>query len=149
MQLHLDGSTSIEAEKEIVFNKLTDVKFIAGTLPDAEEVKIIDSNTLEAKLKVRVAVVTSTLKLRMSIDDTEPSSRAKLVAEASGSGSHLTISSTFELAGSRPTALSWSADAEITGVMAGLGSSILKGFATKKVGEIFAGITKALEAEAA
>jgi carbon monoxide dehydrogenase subunit G len=148
VQLHLDGSTSIDAEKETVFNKLTDVKFIAATLPDAEEVNIVDATTLEAKLKVRVAVVTSTLKLRMSIAGTEPTSRAKLVAEASGSGSHLTINSTFDLAGSRPTTLSWSADAEITGVMAGLGSSILKGFASKKVGEIFAGITKALEAEA-
>ncbi len=149
MQLHLDGSTSIDAEKETVFKELTDVKFIAGTLPDAEDVNIVDATTLVAKLKVKVAVVTSTLKLRMSIADTEPTSRAKLVAEASGSGSHLTISSTFELTGSRPTTLSWSADAEITGVMAGLGSSILKGFATKKVGEIFAGVTKALEAEAA
>lgn len=149
MQLHLDGSTSIDAEREIVFKKLTDVKFIAGTLPDAEDVNIIDATTLEARLKVRVAVVTSTLKLRMSIADAEPTTRAKLVAEASGSGSHLTISSTFELTGSRPTTLSWSANAEISGVMAGLGSSILKGFATKKVGEIFEGITKALEAEAA
>jgi carbon monoxide dehydrogenase subunit G len=149
VQLHLDGSTSIDAEKETVFNKLTDVKFIAGTLPDAEDIKIIDATTLEAKLKVRVAVVSSTLKLRMSVADTEPTSRAKLLAEASGSGSHLTINSAFELSGSRPTNLSWSADAEITGVMAGLGSSILKGFATKRVGEIFAGITKALEAKAA
>lgn len=149
MRLHLDGSTSIDAEKETVFNKLTDVKFIGGTLPDAEDVSIVDTTTLEAKLKVRVAVVTSTLKLRMSIAETEPTSRAKLLAEASGSGSHLTITSTFQLTGSRPTILSWNADAEITGVMAGLGSSILKGFATKKVGEIFAGITKALEAEAA
>ncbi|HEV2137398.1 MAG TPA: SRPBCC domain-containing protein [Nitrososphaerales archaeon] len=149
MQLHLDGSTSIDAEKETIFNKLTDVKFIARTLPDAEDVNIVDSTTLEAKLKVRVAVVTSTLKLRMSIADTEPTSRARLMAEASGSGSHLAIRSTFELTGGRPTILNWSADAEITGVMAGLGSSILKGFATKKVGEIFAGITKALESEAA
>ncbi|HEY6282412.1 MAG TPA: SRPBCC domain-containing protein [Nitrososphaerales archaeon] len=148
MKLHLDGSTSIDAEKETVFNKLTDVKFIAGTLPDAEDVNIVDTTTLEAKLKVRVAVVTSTLKLRMSIGETSPPSKAKLVADATGSGSHMTISSTFELTGTRPTNLSWSADAEITGVMAGLGSSILKGFAMKKVGEIFDGITRAVEANA-
>jgi carbon monoxide dehydrogenase subunit G len=148
LQLHLDGTTSINADKETVFRRLTDVKFIATTLPDAEDVNIVDPTTVEAKLKVRVAVVTSALKLRMSIADTEPTSRAKLVAEASGSGSHLAIRSTFELTGTRPTTLNWTADTEITGVMAGLGSSILKGFATKKVSEIFAGITKALEVEA-
>ncbi len=149
MHLHLDGSTSINADREAVFKRLTDVNFVSRSLPDAEEVKIIDSTTLEARLKVRVAVVTSTLRVRMRIAETEAPSRAKLIAEASGSGSQLAISSTFELTGSRPTALRWDTDTEITGVMAGLGSSILKGFAAKKVGEIFAGITKALEAEAA
>jgi uncharacterized protein len=149
MQLHLSGSSSINADKETVFNRLTDAKFIARSLPDAEDVNVIDGKTIEAKLKVKVAVVTSTLKLRMSIAETTPPSKAELVADATGSGSHMTISSIFELSGSRPTTLSWSADAEITGVMAGLGSSILKGFAMKKVGEIFEGITKAVEAEAA
>jgi carbon monoxide dehydrogenase subunit G len=41
--------------------------------------------------------------------------------------------------------MKWVADAEITGVMAGIGSSILKGFAEKKVKEIFEGIKKAME----
>jgi carbon monoxide dehydrogenase subunit G len=41
--------------------------------------------------------------------------------------------------------MSWKADAEISGVMAGIGSSLLRGFATKKVTEIFDGITKSLE----
>jgi carbon monoxide dehydrogenase subunit G len=149
MQLHLNGSSPINADRETVFSRLTDTKFIARSLPDAEEVNVIDAKTIEAKLKVKVAVVTSTLKLRMSIAETSPPSKAKLVVDATGSGSHMTISSTFELAGTRPTTLSWSADAEITGVMAGLGSSILKWFAMKKVGEIFEGITKAVEAEAA
>ena len=35
--------------------------------------------------------------------------------------------------------MKWVADAEMTGVMAGIGSSILKGFAEKKVREIFDG----------
>ncbi|HEV2226522.1 MAG TPA: SRPBCC domain-containing protein [Nitrososphaerales archaeon] len=149
MQLHLSGSSPINADRETVYSRLTDTKFIARSLPDTEEVNVIDAKTIDAKLKVKVAVVTSTLKLRMSIAETSPPSKAKLVADATGSGSHMTISSTFELAGTHPTTLSWSADAEITGVMAGLGSSILKGFAMKKVSEIFEGITKAVEAEAA
>ena len=44
--------------------------------------------------------------------------------------------------------MAWSADAEIGGVMAGIGSTLLKGFATKKVAEIFSGIIKAVEATA-
>ncbi len=66
--------------------------------------------------------------------------------KGTGSGSSMKVTSLFELSGDAPTSMHWSADAEITGVMAGLGSSLLKGFAAKKVAEIFEGITKAVEA---
>ncbi|TLX95233.1 MAG: hypothetical protein E6K96_07555, partial [Thaumarchaeota archaeon] len=54
MQLHLTGSTTINAKRERVFQLLTDPNFIATTLPDAVEVAVLDGESLEAKLKVRV-----------------------------------------------------------------------------------------------
>src|SRR5579863_1575856 len=140
MQLHLDGSNSMNASKETVYSLLTDPNFLAKTLPDAEDVRVIDSDTLEAKIKLRVAVVSSTMKVRMTVAQRTPPDRATLIAEGQGSGSSMKINSVFNLEGSLPTKMSWSADAELTGVMAGLGSSLLKGFATKKVNEIFEGI---------
>ena len=146
MQLHLDGSNQIDAHRQRVFALLTDSKFLATTIPDAEEVRVIDGDSLEAKLKLRVAIVSSAMKLRMTITRREPPSKASLVAEGTGSGSTLKVTSIFTLEGDLPTKMVWSADAEISGVMAGLGSTLLKGFATKKVAEIFEGITKAVEA---
>lgn len=148
MQIHLEGSNSMNAGRETVFALLTDPNFLARTLPDAEEVHVLDEKSLEAKLKVRIAVVASTLKVRMTLTDRVAPSRATLTAEGTGSGSSMKILSTFELEGGSPTKMTWAADAEITGVMAGLGSTLLKGFATKKVSEIFTGITKAIEATA-
>ncbi|MDG6908897.1 MAG: SRPBCC family protein [Nitrososphaerota archaeon] len=145
MQLHLDGSTVINAPQSKVYALLTDPNFIAKTLPDAEDVHVLDAQSLEARMKLRVAVVSSALKVKMSISKTAPGSKATLVAEGTGSGSAMKITSVFDLAGGSSTTMGWSADAEITGVMAGLGSSLLKGFATKKVAEIFEGITKAIE----
>ena len=146
MQLHLDGSNEIKAHREKVFGLLTDSRFLASTIPDAEDVRVIDDDSLEAKVKLRVAIVSSTMRMKMSITGREPPSRASLIAEGTGSGSNLKVSSVFTLEGDMPTTMSWSADAEITGVMAGIGSTLLKGFATKKVAEIFDGITKAVEA---
>lgn len=145
MQLHLDGSNQIRAPQEKVYSLLTESAFIAKTLPDAEEVKVLDSSSLEAKIKLRIAVVSSSMKLKMTIGKTAPPTKATLTAEGSGSGSNMKIASVFELEGSSPTTMKWSADAEITGVMSGIGSTLLKGFATKKVAEIFEGITKAVE----
>ena len=145
MQIHLEGSTSINATREKAYALLTEPSFLAKTIPDAEGVRVIDGSTLEASLKVRVAVVSSTLKVRMTVADKEPPARARLLAEGSGSGSSLKISSVFTLAGDSPVTMSWSADAEIGGVMAGLGSTLLRGFAARKVDEIFGGITAAVE----
>ena len=148
MQLHLDGSNSMDAGLARVYALLTDPNFIAKTLPDAEDVRVLDGSSLEAKIKLRVSVVSSTMRLKMTIGRTQPPEKATLAAEGTGSGSNLKITSVFELSGGSPTRMAWSADAEITGVMAGLGSALLKGFATKKVAEMFAGITKAVESAA-
>ena len=145
MELHLDGSNVMNAPREKVYALLTDPNFLAKTLPDAEDVRVIDATSLEAKLKLRVAVVSSTLRMKMTVTKTEPPSKATLLAEGTGSGSSMKVTSVFTLGGDLPTTMSWSADAEIAGVMAGLGSTLLKGFATKKVAEIFAGITRAVE----
>ena len=148
MRLQLDGSTAIRAPAQEVFRLLTDVNFLATTLPDAEDVRVIDATHLEAKVKVRIAVVISRLAVKMSITSTEPPSRAALHVDASGSGSTMAIDSVFELVGSSPTTMKWTANAEVGGVMAGLGSGLLKGFATKKVAEIFEAMTKAIETAA-
>ncbi len=148
MQLHLNGSTSINADRETVYGRLTSPAFLAKSLPDAEDIKVVGDEGVEARMKLRIAVVSSTLNVKMTISDKSPNTKAKLLAVANGSGSNMTINSSFELAGNRPTTMAWSADAEITGVMAGLGSALLKGFATKKVGEIFEGITKSIEGTA-
>ncbi|MDG6920233.1 MAG: hypothetical protein JRN44_00550 [Nitrososphaerota archaeon] len=148
MQLHLDGSNVIRAHRDKVYSLLTDPSFIANTLPDAEDVHVIDAQSLEAKVKLRVAVVSSSMKMKLSIAKTSPPSKATLSAEGTGSGSSMKITSVFALTGEEPTTMGWSAEAEITGVMAGLGSGLLKGFAAKKVAEIFEGITKAVEGAA-
>ena len=145
MQLHFDGSASVAANKQRVYSLLTDPNFVAKNLPEAEDARVIDASSLEARLKVRVAVVSSKLNVKMSIIEKEPHSKATLVADGSGSGSTVKIRSTFTLEGDGETTMKWSADADINGVMAGIGSTLLKGYATKKVSELFTGITRAIE----
>src|SRR3989475_11929947 len=141
MQLHLTGSTNINAKRERVFQLLTDPNFIATTLPDAVEVAVLDRENLEAKMKVKVALISSSIKVRLRITDRVPPSSARLLAEGSGSGSNLKIISTFSLEGdgTTTTRLSWGADAEITGLMAGVGSLVLRGVADEDEGEILSG----------
>ncbi len=145
MQLHLEGSNSLNAPRDRVYELLTDPNFIAKNLPDSEDVRVVDDKSLEGRMKLRIGVVSTAMKMKMSVERTSPPGKAVLTAEGTGSGSNLKINSIFELSGGSPTTMTWSADAEIGGVMAGIGASLLKGFAAKKVAEIFAHITEAIE----
>ena len=90
-------------------------------------------------MKIGMSFLTTHMAVKMKIADKVPPSHARLYVEGSGSGSNMKITSDFDLEGETTTKMKWVADAEITGVMAGMGSSILKGFAEKKVKEIFDG----------
>lgn len=148
MQLQLRGSTKIRAKRTRVYELLTDPEFIASSLPDAEEARVMEQDSVEAKIKVKVSLVSSTLKVRLRIGEKRPPSHAALFVEGAGGGSSLKIMTTFDLEGDGETVMSWTADAEVGGLMAGLGSTLLRGFSEKKVGEIFQGITAAVEAKA-
>jgi carbon monoxide dehydrogenase subunit G len=145
MQLHLEGAENLTLPRERVFQLLTDSSFIAKSLPDAQETKVIDDSSLEAKMKIGISFLTTNMNVKMKIVDKVPPQHARLQVEGTGSGSSMKITSDFDLEGDAGTKMKWVADAEITGVMAGIGSSILKGFAEKKVKEIFEGIKKAME----
>jgi uncharacterized protein len=144
VQLHLEGAEDLDLERERVFELLTDSGFIAKALPDAQETRVIDVDNIEAKMKIGMSFLTTNMAVKLRLADRVPPSHARIYAEGSGSGSIMRITSDIDLEGDAATKLKWSADAEITGIMAGIGSSILKGFAEKKVTEIFAGIRDAM-----
>lgn len=145
MHLHLEGSSELKVDRETAYTRLTSLEVMTKSLPDAEDVKVIDAETAEATIKLRIALVSARLRMNVKILNKKPPSHAELSAEGSGTGSYVKIQSTFDLAESNPTKLTWSADADITGVMAGIGSTMLRGFAQKRVAEIFNAIQIAIE----
>lgn len=146
MQLRLEGSEELGIPRERVYALLTNPDFIAKALPDAHDVRVQPDGTVEAKMKIGISFVTTNMQVGMKISNQVANQHARLTAEGSGSGSSMKITSDFDLEGGDRTKMRWKADAEITGLIAGIGSSILKGFSDKKVREIFDGIRKAMEA---
>jgi carbon monoxide dehydrogenase subunit G len=145
MQLHLEGTEILNLPRERVFQLLTDPGFLAKSLPDAHDAKVMEDNSVEARMKIGISFLTTSMATKMKLSDVAPTHHARLVVEGAGSGSSMKITSDFNLEGENPTRMKWVADAEISGVMAGIGSSIIKGFAEKKVKEIFQDIKKSME----
>src|SRR5579872_4203085 len=119
---------------------------MVGAVPDIQSYKIIDQDHFEAKIKVGISLVRGTVDMKFAISDKRDQNHARLVADGAGAGSKMHIDSTIDLAPDlEGTRMTWAADADIGGLMAGIGSQILKGQSEKQVSQIFSNIKQKIE----
>jgi carbon monoxide dehydrogenase subunit G len=148
LKFHLDGTLSIRATPEKTFEALSDPEFMISTIPDLQSSKILDKNHFEAKIKVGISVVRGAVDMKFEIRDQTGANHAKLIGDGSGAGSKMHIESVLDLSpDGSGTRMAWSADADLGGLIAGIGSQILKGQSERQVAEIFANIKAKLEAQ--
>ncbi|MFI5421202.1 MAG: carbon monoxide dehydrogenase subunit G [Nitrososphaerales archaeon] len=147
MKYHLDGAEIINAPPEKTYSRLTDPNFMVGAVPDIQSYKVLDGDHFEAKIKVGISIVRGTIDMKFAILDKRDGNHAKLVADGSGAGSKMHIDSIIDLLPDpQGTKMVWSADVEVSGLMAGIGSQILKGQSEKQVSEIFTNVKQKIEA---
>jgi uncharacterized protein len=147
LKFHLDGKFSIKAPPEKVFSSLSDPQFMVSCIPDLQSSSIIDQDHFNAKVKVGIGLVRGNVEMKFAMADKEPPKRAKLIGDGSGAGSKMHIESLFDLSSENTgTTMSWSADADLSGLMAGIGGPVLKSQSEKQVNQIFANIKSKLEA---
>jgi carbon monoxide dehydrogenase subunit G len=146
LKFHLDGVVHVNAALDKTYASLCDPVFMVTTIPDLQSSRIIDHDHFEAKIKVGISVVRGTVDMKFELTQKTGGNHAKLIGEGSGAGSRMHIESTLDLsAEDNGTKMAWSADADISGLMAGIGSQILKGQSEKQVSQIFSNIKSKLE----
>jgi carbon monoxide dehydrogenase subunit G len=146
MKLHLGDKFTIDCPLEKTFESLTTPAFMIGCIPDLQSSAIHDSDHFDAKIKVGISIVRGSVEMKFSLEDKRPPNHAKLVGDGSGAGSRMHIESVFDLASNgNSTEMTWSADAELSGLIAGIGGSILRGQSEKQVNQIFYNIKSKLE----
>ncbi len=146
MKFHLDGVVHINASPEKTFASLSDPTFMVATIPDLQSSRIIDQDHFEAKIKVGISVIRGTVDMKFELKEKSGGNHARLIGDGSGAGSKMHIESELDISSEDSgTKMAWSADADISGLMAGIGSQILKGQSEKQVTQIFANIKSKLE----
>lgn len=146
MKFHLDGVLVIKTSPEKIFASLSDPQFMISTIPDLQSSKVIDQEHFEAKIKIGISIVRGTVDMKFELRDKSGGNHAKLVGDGSGAGSKMHIESTLDLSPENEgTKMAWSADADISGLMAGIGSQMLKAQSEKQVSQIFSNIKEKLE----
>ncbi len=146
MKFHLAGKVKINAPRDNIFASLSNPEFMATCIPDLQSFSVADQDHFSAKIRVGIGMIRGTIEMRFSIEEKKPISHARLVGEGSGAGSKMRIDSVFDLlpAGDS-TEMIWAADADLSGLIAGIGGPVLKGQSEKQVNQIFQNVRSKLE----
>ena len=146
MKFHMDGKIKIKATTDKTFESLSNPEFMASCIPDVQSYSVVDQDNFTAKVKIGVGIVRGTVEMQFGLQEKTAPIHAKLVGSGAGAGSKLRIESVFDLAADgNSTEMTWAADADLSGLIAGIGGSVLKGQSEKQVAKIFENVRLKLE----
>jgi uncharacterized protein len=133
VKLQFSGSPEIRAPHRIVWQRLIDPRFVAGSAPGVESVEVIDAT----HFRVISGFGPRAMKARITLDgelfDLVPGVSAKMRLRGNGPGSLIEVLSTLVVhdAGLGKVRLNWTATSELKGTVTNLGAKLLEGVARK------------------
>ena len=147
MKLNFNGLFELNVPVEKAFDTLTDPASISSCIPDLEKFEILDDKNFNAKVKAGIGFVRGSFDMKCSILELSKPSHSKFSIEGSGIPGKVKIQLSFDLKekATNSTVISWAADSELSGLITGLGETILRKTTEAKVQEILNKIKEKLE----
>lgn len=143
--MKVEGRYTFPVPQGRVWALIMDPHALSRCVPGCEKLEQIGLNRYEATLKIGVASVKGTYTGRVEIRDPEPPTRYRMVVE--GSGSPGFIRGEGELALSEAegqTTLTVRGEAQVGGLIAGVGQRMLGGIAKLLLDQFFKGVGEEL-----
>jgi carbon monoxide dehydrogenase subunit G len=152
--MELSGTYSFEADIETVWNLMMDPQAIANALPGVEELVPIEDepDAWRANAKLKVAAITGSYAGTVRMSEKNPTTSYRLTVKGDGQQSVIdgtaliTLSSAVD---NKKTDLTWDAEANISGKLAGIGQRLIKATANLMSKQFFNGLAKQLPAKEA
>jgi carbon monoxide dehydrogenase subunit G len=147
MKMSLSGVEQIQAEIAAVSRFVTDPNQVGRCLPDLQELTVTDPQHFTALVKIGVGPIRGRFKMEVELGTLTADVELAMKLKGSGMGNGLAMSSTMKLVATAAdqTELHWSAEASVSGPLAGVGGRLLEGQAKKTTEALFANIRQALE----
>lgn len=134
----LDGAYEFPAPRPKVWAALLDPAVLGRTLPGCETLEPIGAGEYRAIVKVGVAAVKGTFEGKVRLGDLEPPTRYRMSLEGSGGPGFVRGEASLELADVHGgTRVSYRADVQVGGLIAGVGQRMLGGVARTLLEQFF------------
>lgn len=147
--MKLDGTVTIDAPREKVWQFLTDAEGVSKCAPGLESMEII---TPDEKFKVVASVGFGTVKVTFTTDvewvELDPPNQAQVKAHGTAPGSAIDATAEMTLSdGSEKdsTDMAWKADVLVSGSIASLASRLMPSVTRKLTGAFFDCVKKNVE----
>jgi len=142
----ISGSTTMHAPARDVWAALTDPAVLVAAIPGCERLEPIGTDRYRFTISAGLASIQGTYAGEVELSQQrEPTS---FVLDARGAGVPGTVATSIHVtlspAADGTTELSYDADAQISGMIAGVGQRMLASVAQRLIGEFFASIDQAL-----
>ncbi|MFQ5694232.1 MAG: carbon monoxide dehydrogenase subunit G, partial [Nitrospinota bacterium] len=134
--MKIQGTHKFKSDPEALWDLLMDADALAATIPGCQELVETEPGRFDAKLRVGVAAVKGEFSGSVKMEDVNRPSDYRLIIEGSGAPGFLkgTAQVRLEPEGDR-TVLRLDGEAQVGGVIAGVGQRMLGGVAKLLMGQ--------------
>jgi carbon monoxide dehydrogenase subunit G len=137
--MDFSGSVEIDAPRDAVWALLLDFEQLAGCGPGVQSIERLDSTHARVKAKVGVGFMTLGFTIDLELVEVEAPDRAVIRATGAASGNQVEATGRMRLTGPTegPTTMTYEATVELFGSLAGVGSRMIEGTASKLLDQTF------------
>lgn len=144
--MRIEGSYDLPAPRETVWATFLDPARLARAMPGCEKLEAAGEGEYRAVLKIGVAAVRGTFEGKVRLSDLEPPGRYRMSLEGSGGPGFVRGEAAMELADvDGGTRVSYRADVQVGGLLAGVGQRMLGGVARMLLDQFFSRMAEELQ----
>ncbi len=136
--MKLEGSYDVKAPRQKVWEAFLDPETLRQAIPGCEKLELIGNDEYKATLKIGVAAVKGTFEGKVRLLEKKPPESYRLAAEGSGGPGFVRADTLITLTDADGgTRVSYSADVQIGGLIAGVGQRMLGGVSKMMADQFF------------
>jgi carbon monoxide dehydrogenase subunit G len=143
--MKLEGSYDVKAPRQKVWEAFLDSETLRKAIPGCEKLELIGNDEYKATLKIGVAAVKGTFEGKVRLLEKKPPESYRLAADGSGGPGFVRADTLITLTDTDGgTRVSYSADVQIGGLIAGVGQRMLGGVSKMMADQFFNKMTELL-----
>ncbi len=141
--MKIEGQCTIAASRETVWERLNDPAVLAKSLPGVDELEPTGPDSYRSTIKYKMGPVSGKFDGTVELSEKNPPHSMRLKTSARGGPGFVNGDGKVELAAKgEQTEIRYSADVQLGGMLAAVGSRMLEGAAKKSIEEFFQSIVE-------